>query len=138
MLIGNLGADPEVRSTSGGGRVATLSLATTRTWVDRKNEKQEKTQWHRLILWDNAKGAKLADLAEKYMHKGDRLYAEGEIEYRSWEDKEGVTHYSTEIIVRDVTLLTPPREAKETKGSSKSAGKAADPQAPLDGDDLPF
>ncbi len=71
MLIGNLGADPEVRSTNNGSRVATLSLATSRQWTGQGGEKQEKTEWHRVICWNN-KGAQLADLAEKYMKKGDR------------------------------------------------------------------
>ena len=87
MLIGNLGADPEVRSTNNGSRVANLSLATSRQWNDQKGEKQEKTEWHRVICWNN-KGSMLADLAEKYMKKGDKVYVEGRVEYRTWEDKE--------------------------------------------------
>src|SRR3989454_3002796 len=80
MLIGNLGADPEVRSTNNGGRVANLSLATSRQWTGAGGERQEKTEWHRVICWNN-KGAQLADLAEKYMKKGDKLYVEGRVEY---------------------------------------------------------
>src|SRR5437660_1072834 len=97
MLIGNLGADPEVRSTANGARVATLSLATSRQWNNQAGERQEKTQWHRVVLWNNGKGSGLADFAEKYLKKGDRVYVEGEIEYRTWEDREGKTRYSTEI-----------------------------------------
>lgn len=104
-IIGNLGADPEVRSTANGGRVATLSVATSRQWKNAAGEKQEKTEWHRVVLWNNAKGAKLADLAEKYCHKGDKIYVEGAIEYRSWEDKEGQTRYTTEISAREIILL---------------------------------
>src|SRR2546425_5290444 len=96
MLIGNLGADPEVRSTNNGSRVANLSLATSRQWTGQGGEKQEKTEWHRVICWNN-KGAQLADLAEKYMKKGDRIYVEGRIEYRTWEDREKQTRYVTEI-----------------------------------------
>jgi len=103
-LIGNLGADPEVRSTNNGSRVATLSLATSRQWNDQKGEKQEKTEWHRVICWNN-KGFMLADLAEKYMKKGDKVYVEGRIEYRTWEDKEKQTRYTTEIIAREIILL---------------------------------
>src|ERR1051326_4951146 len=89
MLIGNLGADPEVRSTNNGSRVATLSLATNRQWTDQKGEKQEKTEWHRVICWNNkGAGSQLADVAEKFMKKGDRVYVEGRIEYRTWEDRE--------------------------------------------------
>ena len=96
ILIGNLGADPEVRSTSNGSRVATLSLATSRQWKNQSGEKQEKTEWHRVILWNN-KGSGLADIAEKYCKKGDKVYVEGSIEYRSWQDREGQTRYTTEI-----------------------------------------
>src|SRR5207248_2261398 len=105
MLIGNLGADPEVRSTNNGSRVATLSLATSRQWTGQGGEKQEKTEWHRVICWNN-KGAQLADLAEKYMKKGDRIYVEGRVEYRTWEDREKQTRYTTEIIAREVLLLS--------------------------------
>ncbi len=105
MLIGNLGADPEVRSTNNGSRVATLSLATSRQWTGQGGGKQEKTEWHRVICWNN-KGAQLADLAEKYMKKGDRIYIEGRVEYRTWEDREKQTRYVTEIIAREVLLLS--------------------------------
>jgi single-strand DNA-binding protein len=104
MLIGNLGADPEVRSTNNGSRVANLSLATSRQWTDQKGEKQEKTEWHKVICWNN-KGFMLADLAEKYMKKGDKVYVEGRVEYRTWEDKEKQTRYVTEIVAREIILL---------------------------------
>jgi single-strand DNA-binding protein len=105
ILIGNLGADPEVRSTSNGSRVATLSLATSRQWKNQSGEKQEKTEWHRVILWNN-KGSGLADVAEKYCKKGDKVYVEGSIEYRSWQDREGQTRYTTEITARELILLS--------------------------------
>src|SRR6058998_426132 len=104
MLIGNLGSDPEVRSTTGGNRVATFSLATSRQWNSQNGEKQEKTEWHRCVVW-NTKGTGLADVVEKYCKKGDRLYVEGRIEYRQWQDKEGQTRYSTEINVRELLML---------------------------------
>lgn len=99
-LIGNLGSDPDVRSTASGDRVANLSLATSRTWTDRSGSKQEKTEWHRLTLW-----SKLAEIAERYLKKGDSVYVEGSIEYRQYEDKDGVTKYSTEIRVRELVML---------------------------------
>ena len=120
MLIGNLGADPEVRSTTNGSRVATLSLATSRQWTSQGGEKQEKTEWHRVICWNN-KGAQLADLAEKYMKKGNRIYVEGRIEYRTWEDREKQTRYVTEIIAREVILLSS-RGAGEGGGSGAGEG----------------
>ncbi|MBI1723644.1 MAG: single-stranded DNA-binding protein [Gemmatimonadetes bacterium] len=105
MLIGNLGADPEVRSTSNGSRVASFSLATSRQWTTQSGEKQEKTEWHKIVVWNN-KGSSLADVVEKYLKKGDRAYVEGRIEYRSYEDKEGQTRYVTEINVRELVMLS--------------------------------
>ena len=103
-LIGNLGNDPEVRSTTGGNRVATFSLATSRTWNDAAGSKQEKTEWHRCVVW-NTKNSQLADIVEKYVKKGDKLYVEGRIEYRQWQDKENQTRYSTEINVRELIMI---------------------------------
>jgi single-strand DNA-binding protein len=103
-LIGNLGADPEVRSTANGTRVATLSVATSRQWNNQAGERQEKTEWHRVVLWNN-KQSGLADVAEKYLKKGDKVYVEGRIEYRTWEDREGKTRYSTEINARELIIL---------------------------------
>ena len=150
-LIGNLGADPEVRSTNNGSRVATLSLATSRQWTDQKGEKQEKTEWHRVICWNN-KGFMLADLAEKYMKKGDKVYIEGRIEYRTWEDKEKQTRYTTEIIAREIILLGSRGAGGEGSGDfarAKATAKVA-PEGKTDSldafpealdeedDDLPF
>lgn len=104
ILIGNLGNDPEVRSTTGGNRVATFSLATSRSWNDASGAKQEKTEWHRCVVW-NTKSSQLADIVERYVHKGDKLYVEGRIEYRQWQDKDGQTRYSTEINVRELIML---------------------------------
>ncbi len=103
-LIGNLGSDPEVRATPGGNRVAQFSLATSRTWNDQNGQRQEKTEWHRCVVW-NTKGSSLADIVEKYVKKGDKIYVEGRIEYRQWQDKDGQTRYSTEINVRELLLL---------------------------------
>ena len=150
MLIGNLGADPEVRSTSNGGRVATLSVATGRQWTGQGGEKQEKTEWHRVICWNN-KGSGLADIAEKYLKKGDKVYIEGRIEYRTWEDRDKQTRYVTEVIARELIMLTPKgssgegADAPRVKTAAKVApeGQAesleAFPEA-LDeeNDDLPF
>ena len=115
-LIGNLGNDPEVRSTTGGNRVATFSLATSRSWNDASGAKQEKTEWHRCVVW-NTKGSQLADIVEKYVKKGDKLYVEGRIEYRQWQDKEGQTRYSTEINVRELIMLGGGRGGGDSEGS---------------------
>ncbi|MGH7526605.1 MAG: single-stranded DNA-binding protein [Gemmatimonadales bacterium] len=150
QLIGNLGADPEVRSTSNGSRVATLSLATSRQWKNQAGEKQEKTEWHRVVLWNN-KGSTLADIAERYCKKGDKVYVEGSIEYRSWQDREGQTRYTTEITARELILLSGKSDGSEAfTPAGKVAAAAATPKREkqsfddfpeaLDGedDDLPF
>ncbi|MFN8579857.1 MAG: single-stranded DNA-binding protein [Gemmatimonadaceae bacterium] len=105
MLIGNVGNDPEIRSTPNGGKVAQLNLATTRTWNGAGGDRQEKTEWHRCVLW-NVKGSGLADVVERYVKKGDRLYVEGRVEYRQWQDKDGQTRYTTEINVREMVMLS--------------------------------
>lgn len=146
MIIGNLGADPEVRSTNNGSRVATLSVATSRQWTSQGGEKQEKTEWHRVICWNN-KGSGLADIAEKYLKKGDKVYIEGRVEYRTWEDREKQTRYVTEIIARELIMLSPKGssgEGAKVAARASSEGKAPEsldafPEA-LDeeDDDLPF
>jgi single-strand DNA-binding protein len=122
-LIGNLGNDPEVRSTTGGNRVATFSLATSRSWNDASGSRQEKTEWHRCVVW-NTKTSQLADIVERYVKKGDKLYVEGRIEYRQWQDKDGQTRYSTEINVRELIMLT---------SRSQSGAGAADFDGASDG-----
>jgi len=122
-LIGNLGNDPEVRSTTGGNRVATFSLATSRSWNDASGSKQEKTEWHRCVVW-NTKSSQLADIVEKYVKKGDKLYVEGRIEYRQWQDKENQTRYSTEINVRELIML-----GGGSGGGSRSGGADVDSEA---------
>jgi single-strand DNA-binding protein len=160
ILIGNLGADPEVRSTQNGSRVATLSIATSRQWKGQDGNMQEKTEWHRVIFW-NSTYSKLADIAEKYCRKGEKVYVEGSIEYRSWQDKEGQTRYTTEIRGNELILLgsgggrggqgggepfaaSAPKAAASAGGAAGKGGAKEDnfgdfPDA-LDGedDDLPF
>lgn len=105
-LIGNLGNDPEIRTTTGGSKVATFSLATSRSWTGAGGDKQEKTEWHRCVAWNGkGTGMGLADIVEKYCRKGERVYVEGSIEYSQWKDKEGQTRYTTEIKVRELMLL---------------------------------
>ncbi len=123
MLIGNLGADPEVRSTTNGTRVATLSLATSRQWTTQAGEKQEKTEWHRCVVW-NTRQTGLADVVEKYLKKGDRVYVEGRIEYRTWQDREGQTRYTTEINVRDLVMLSGRSDGGGGGGSRAGAAGA--------------
>jgi single-strand DNA-binding protein len=139
ILIGNLGADPEVRSTPNGGRVATLSLATSRRWRNQAGEMQEKTEWHRVVLWNN-RGSNLADIAERYCKKGDKVYVEGGIEYRSWQDREGQTRYTTEISARELILLSGrgPDAGESSFSSSKvTAGAPASPPKEQSFEDFP-
>jgi single-strand DNA-binding protein len=127
ILIGNLGQDPEVRSIANGGRVANFSLATSRQWSGQGGDKQEKTEWHRVVAWNNSKGAGtgLADVVEKYVKKGDKLYVEGRIEYRSWQDKEGQTRYTTEIIASEIIMLSGKGGGSEGGYSPARAGASA-------------
>ncbi|HYD06935.1 MAG TPA: single-stranded DNA-binding protein [Reyranella sp.] len=156
QLIGNLGADPEIRSLPSGGRVAQFSVATSRQWNDQAGAKQEKTEWHRVVAWNNKTGRGLADLAEKYLKKGDKVYVEGSIEYRSYEDKkDGATKYITEIKAFEIILLggkggeggegmgrrsAAPATAGQGQGKAKEGSEFADyPEAlDADDDDLPF
>jgi single-strand DNA-binding protein len=94
MLIGHLGSKPEVRAGQGGGRIVTFSLATSERWTDEKTgERQERTEWHRIVIFN----LKLGELAEKYLDKGSKVFVEGIIRTRKWQDKDGVDRYSTEI-----------------------------------------
>jgi single-strand DNA-binding protein len=103
MLIGNVGADPEIRTTAGGSRVVQFNLATGY----KKRDGNEVTHWHRIVAWERqgAGGGDPFSVAERFVKKGEKLYVEGEIEYRSYEDKDGVTKYITEIRPREVILL---------------------------------
>ena len=134
-LIGNLGNDPEVRTTAGGGKVATFSLATSRQWNSQTGEKQEKTEWHRCVAWNGRQGSGmgLADIVEKYCRKGERVYVEGSIEYGQYKDKEGQTRYTTDIKVRELMLLggrggdfdSDDSSSSSTRTPARSAGKSS-------------
>jgi single-strand DNA-binding protein len=150
-LIGNVGQDPEIRATAGGNRVAQFSLATTRQWTGQSGDKQEKTEWHRIVAWDSARGAKLANIIEQYVKKGDKLYIEGRIEYRQWQDKDNQTRYSTEINANEIILLggragsgddapRAPRAAAAAKAAPAGGGDFEEFPGALEDedDDLPF
>lgn len=104
MLIGNVGKDPEIRYVDAGVCTATLSLATTTPGYTLQNGTQvpERTEWHRILLW-----RRLAEIVERYVHKGDKLYIEGELRYRSYTDKKGITHNVTEVWASNMEMLTP-------------------------------
>lgn len=138
ILVGRLGKDPEVRNLESGVSVANFSVATSETYRDKTtNEKKEITEWHNVVLWRG-----LAEIAQKYLHKGDLVYIEGKLRTRSWE-KEGVTRYTTEVVADNMTMLS-------TKGSGGSGEASYAPPSkagsegmtiPADSggsDDLPF
>src|SRR5689334_4670817 len=100
MLIGNVGSDPEVRATASGARVAKMSLATNRTFQDKSGQQQERTDWHRLTFF-----GKLADIVEQWVHKGDKIYVEGRVEYSQTQDDQGGTRYWTDIVVNEMMML---------------------------------
>ena len=141
ILVGRLGKDPEVRNLENGATVANFTLATSETYKDRTTgDRKEITEWHNVVLWRG-----LADVAAKYLHKGDMIYVEGKLRTRSWE-KEGVTRYTTEIVGDNMTMLSTRREGS---GGSAEYRPSAPPQynAPDEGgaprgdggtDDLPF
>ena len=123
ILLGNIGKDPEVRETKA-GNIVNLVMATSEKYTDKSGQKQENTEWHNLVVF-----GKLADVVSKYVKKGDKLYVEGSITTRKWEDKEGNTRYNTEIKVRDLTMLG----GGEKKAQPVAAGIDDDDQS-----DLPF
>ena len=137
MLIGNLGSDPEIRTTSSGTMVAKASLATNRTFQDRTGQQQERTEWHRLTFF-----GRLAEIVEQYVKKGDRLYCEGRIEYSQTQDESGNTRYWTDIVVNDMVMLGSGTGAPgDFGGPSRGGGAAATaPEPPISepDDDLPF
>ncbi len=101
ILVGNLGRDAELRYTPGGAAVATLSLATTETWNDKEGQRQEKTEWHRVVLW-----GKQAETLSQYLQKGKQIYIEGRLQTRQWDDKDGNKRYTTEIRGDRIVLLS--------------------------------
>ncbi len=106
ILLGRLGKDPELKATPSGNQVCHFSLATSESWKDKRSgEKQEKTEWSNCVVWGN-----LALIAERYLKKGSQCYVEGKLETRKWDDKNGVTRYSTEIIVSTLQLIDRPSD----------------------------
>lgn len=102
ILIGNLGADPEIRYTQSGTQVATFNVATTERWRGQDGQMQENTEWHKIVAW-----AKLAEICGEYLQKGSKVYIEGRIQTRKWQDQNGVDRYTTEIIAREMKMLSP-------------------------------
>jgi len=135
MLIGNVGRDPEVRYTQSGAPVASFSMATSESWKNQSGEWQEKTEWHNIVCWRF-----LAERAEKYVKKGTRLYIEGKLSTRNWDDKDGKKNYRTEIVASDMMFL-------DSRGEGQGSGGGGGPHQQYEGDfqsgdvsddDIPF
>jgi single-strand DNA-binding protein len=136
ILVGNLGRDAELRYTPGGASVATLNMATTEVWTDRNGQRQEKTEWHRVVLW-----GKQAESLQEYLTKGKQIYVEGRLQTRQWDDKDGNKRYTTEIKADRITLLGGGSGGRGGGGMERGGGAPSmdePPAAPLTDDDIPF
>lgn len=108
-LIGRLGADPDVRYAPSGSAVANFNLATNRSYKDKEGGMQEQTDWHRIVAW-----SRLAEFAKQYLHKGMRVYVDGRLQYREWQDQNGVKRYGTDIVANEIQMLDSPGNRPET------------------------
>lgn len=124
ILVGHLGADPELRYTPSGQGVCELRLATSESWNDKNGQKQERTEWHRVVVW-----GKRAEICSKYLNKGRQVFVEGRLQTRSYDDKEGNKRYTTEIIANDVQFLG----GGKGEGASRSGG-GTDAPPPMNDD----
>ena len=124
ILLGNVGNDPKVRHLDNGKSVANFSIATSESYKDKQGQKVDNTQWHNIVLW-----SPLAEIAENYLKKGNQVYIEGKLTTRSYQDKQGVTKYITEIVGRDLTLVG---------GKTAKQDEVPKDEAPQEIDDLPF
>lgn len=136
MLIGNLGADPEIRSFSNGGKVANLRLATSETWKDKNTgERQERTEWHTVAIFNEG----LVGVVERYLKKGSKVFIEGQLQTRKWQDQSGADRYSTEVVLRGYGGTLTMLDSKPSDGSGYTPAPATSPP-PVDDldDDIPF
>ncbi len=126
ILIGRLGSDPEVRYTQSGTPVTTFNIATSENWTDKDGERQEKTEWHRIVAWK-----KLAEICGEYLVKGKQVYIEGRIQTREWEDRDGNKRWTTEIVAQNMQMLGDGGRQDQEGGSQEAPGDDG-------GDDIPF
>lgn len=133
ILIGRLGSDPEVRYTSNGGAVANFNMATNESWTDKSGQKQERTEWHRIVVW-----GKLGELCGQYLSKGRQAFVEGRLQTREWNDKEGSKRYTTEIVAQNIQFLGGPGDrASQGAGTSDFAAPASSAEfEPSSGGDM--
>jgi len=137
ILVGNLGRDPEVRSTQNGGKVANLSLATSEKWKDRNTgEQREKTEWHRVVIFGN-----LAEIAERYLKKGSKVYVCGQLQTRKWQDNGGQDKYTTEVVLQgyggELTMLDSQGGGGVPPNTDDEGRPGPNPNDPMD-DEIPF
>lgn len=128
ILIGNVGRDPEVRYTKSGQVVADLRVATNETWKDKQGQRQERTEWHRIVLWGQQ-----AEFAQNYIKKGRQVYVEGRLQTRDWTDNQNVKHYTTEVVANTVRLLGRASEGEGGGGRSYADYSPAEGAAPRGG-----
>lgn len=133
ILIGNLGKDPDFRVTPGGQPVASFSIATTEKWNDKSGNKQERTEWHNIVLW-----SRLAEIANQYLRKGSPVYIEGRLQTRSWEDRDGNRRYTTEVVGNALQMLGRRGNDGDPGPSEAPAPAPAEPRGDEVSDDLPF
>ena len=132
IILGNVGAEPEVRALDSGKKVARIRVATTERYTDQQGNKQEQTEWHTVVLWGG-----LADVVDRYVHKGSQLYIEGKIRTREWTDKDNQKRYTTEILATEMKLLGRPHDANEAPQAVAPAPTPASTPAPPFGE-IPF
>ena len=111
IIVGNLGQDPEVRYLPNGNAVANFTVATSESWTDQQGQKQERTEWHRVVVYK-----RLAEIAGEYLRKGSKAYLEGRLQTREWQDQQGQKRYTTEIVVNEMQLLDPPPQTGQSQG----------------------
>lgn len=138
ILVGRLGQNPEVRYTPSGAAVANFSVATNESWTDKSGQKQERTEWHRVVVW-----GKLAELCNQYLAKGRQVYVEGRLQTRQWQDKDGQTKYTTEVQAQTVQFLGGQQGERPSRDTGADAGAGANPGNPMPEpsfteDDIPF
>lgn len=133
MLIGNIGADPEIRYTQDGTPAASFTVATTERWKGKDGQVQEQTEWHRITAW-----RRLAEICGEYLSKGSRVYIEGKLQTRKWQDKNGNDRYTTEIVAREMKMLSPKGAGGGEYGENGSGGGDSFPEPQPMGDDVPF
>lgn len=120
ILVGNLGGDPEIRYTQSGTQVASFTVATTERFKGKDGQMQENTEWHRIVAWN-----RLAEICGEYLHKGSRVYIEGKIQTRKWQDQSGNDRYTTEIVAREMKMLSPRGEGGQGGGGGNFGGGAS-------------